>query len=86
MEERIALVGIVVEDPDSVERLNAILHDVPGAHHRPHGAALPGGGPEPHQRGGVRAPGERHQRPEREAGDAPRRVRQDRLRTKAVTE
>ena len=27
MEKRIALVAIVVEDPDSVERLNAILHD-----------------------------------------------------------
>ena len=27
MEERIALVAIVVEDPDQVERLNAILHD-----------------------------------------------------------
>ena len=27
MEERIALVGIIVENPDSVERLNAILHE-----------------------------------------------------------
>ena len=27
MEKRIALVAIVVEDPESVERLNAILHD-----------------------------------------------------------
>ena len=26
MEERIALIGIVVEDPDAVEKLNAILH------------------------------------------------------------
>ena len=26
MEERIALVGIIVEDPDSVAQLNAILH------------------------------------------------------------
>lgn len=27
MEERIALVGIIVENPDSVEQLNAILHE-----------------------------------------------------------
>ena len=30
MEERIALVGIIVENPDSVERLNAILHEYSG--------------------------------------------------------
>jgi len=27
METRVAVVGIVVEDPDSVEKLNAILHE-----------------------------------------------------------
>jgi putative iron-only hydrogenase system regulator len=27
MEMRVAVVGIVVEDPDSVEKLNAILHE-----------------------------------------------------------
>ena len=27
MEERIALVGIIVENPDAVEQLNAILHE-----------------------------------------------------------
>ena len=27
METRIALIGIIVETPDSVESLNAILHD-----------------------------------------------------------
>ncbi len=27
METRVALIGIIVEDPTSVERLNAILHD-----------------------------------------------------------
>ena len=27
MESRIAVVSIIVEDPDSVERLNAILHE-----------------------------------------------------------
>lgn len=31
MEERIALVGIIVENPDAVERLNAILHEYSGA-------------------------------------------------------
>lgn len=30
MEERIALVGIIVENPDAVERLNAILHEYSG--------------------------------------------------------
>lgn len=27
METRVALIGIIVEDPDCVEKLNAILHD-----------------------------------------------------------
>ncbi len=27
MEKRIALVGIIVENPDSVEKINAILHE-----------------------------------------------------------
>ena len=27
METRIAVIGIIVENPDSVEKLNAILHD-----------------------------------------------------------
>ena len=27
MEDRIALVGIIVENPDAVEQLNAILHE-----------------------------------------------------------
>ena len=31
MEERIALVGIIVENPDSVEQLNAILHEYSGS-------------------------------------------------------
>ena len=30
MEERIALVGIIVENPDAVEQLNAILHEYSG--------------------------------------------------------
>ena len=30
MEERNALVGMIVENPDSVERLNAILHEYSG--------------------------------------------------------
>ena len=30
MEERIALVGIIVENPDAVEELNAILHAYSG--------------------------------------------------------
>lgn len=28
METRVAMLGIIVEDPESVEKLNAILHDV----------------------------------------------------------
>lgn len=31
MEERIALVGIIVENPDAVEQLNAILHEYSGS-------------------------------------------------------
>ena len=27
MEKRVAVMGIIVEDPDSVERLNALLHE-----------------------------------------------------------
>ena len=27
MENRVALVGIIVENPDSVEKINALLHD-----------------------------------------------------------
>ena len=27
MESRVAVIGIIVENPDSVERLNALLHD-----------------------------------------------------------
>lgn len=30
METRIALLAIIVEDPDSVEQLNALLHDYAG--------------------------------------------------------
>lgn len=27
MEERVAIIGIIVENPDSVEKLNTLLHD-----------------------------------------------------------
>ena len=30
METRIALIGIIVEDPDSVQQINAVLHEYGG--------------------------------------------------------
>ncbi len=30
METRVAVIGIIVEEPDSVEQLNAVLHDYSG--------------------------------------------------------
>ena len=71
MEERIALVGIIVEDPDSVAQLNAILHE--------YSAHIIGRMGQPHQHRHA-GPPQRHQRHERQAGDAPRRIHQDRLR------
>jgi putative iron-only hydrogenase system regulator len=30
METRVAVIGIIIEEPDSVEQLNAVLHDYSG--------------------------------------------------------
>ncbi len=37
---RIAVIGIVVEEEDSVEILNEILHEIPTLHHRTYGNSI----------------------------------------------
>lgn len=52
METKVAVVAVVVEDRDSVERLNEILQRLCRLYHRPDGNSLPREKDQYHQRGG----------------------------------
>ena len=69
METRIALIGIIVEDPDSVQQINAVLHEYGGYIVGRMGLPYREKKGKHHQRGG-RCGKQRHKLSFRQAGDA----------------